>query len=131
MLLVVEEDQAEDAPHIVDEIRIIELHRPAFLRWREGSQHQDSGVLRQERLKRMTLNYQLLTLNCQLSTLNYHLSTILHLFLDLLGEQLDVGLQDVDTPFILTSPGDDKIRKLLGGLDKLLVHGLHIVFIVV
>ena len=56
---------------------------------------------------------------------------MLHLFLDFLGEQLYICFQDVNTPFVLTAPGDDQVCELLRRLDELLVHWLHIVLIMV
>ena len=56
MIPIAKETDAKDAPHIIDEVRIIELHAPAFGSWRECTQHQQSGILGQKRFKRMTLN---------------------------------------------------------------------------
>ena len=49
VVLVVEEDKAEDAPHVVGIVGVEKLHRPAFAGWRETAQQQDAGLWRQER----------------------------------------------------------------------------------
>ena len=46
VVLVVEENDAEDPPHVIDEIRVIEWHRPPLLCRRKGAQHQDAGTFR-------------------------------------------------------------------------------------
>ena len=53
MLLVIEENQSHDPPHVVDEIRIEELHGPSFPLRREASQHQDMRPFGKKRLQRM------------------------------------------------------------------------------
>ena len=40
VMLVGEENQPHDAPHVVGPIGVIELHRPPFLLGREAAQHQ-------------------------------------------------------------------------------------------
>ncbi len=55
MVLVVEMNEADDAPEVVDPVGVIERHAPAvWLGW-ETAQKQYSGGLGQERLKRMRL----------------------------------------------------------------------------
>ena len=56
MVLVAEEDEPEDAPHIVLKVRIEEVHTPAFLLRRETAQHQQLGICRQEGFQRMFLD---------------------------------------------------------------------------
>ena len=48
VLLVAEEEEAEDAPHVVLQVGVEEIHAPAFLLWREASQHQQSGFGREK-----------------------------------------------------------------------------------
>ena len=57
IILIVEEEQSHDSPHIIDKVRIIESHRPPFLRWRKGAKHQQSGIFWKKRLKRMSLYF--------------------------------------------------------------------------
>ena len=56
VLFVAKEADAKDSPHVVDEVRIIEIDAPAFPLWRKAAQEQHSGVLRQERNERMPLH---------------------------------------------------------------------------
>ena len=46
-------DEAEDAPHVVLQVRVIEIHFPAAARWREAAKQQQSGVFGDERGKRV------------------------------------------------------------------------------
>ena len=49
MLLIVEEEEAEDAPHVVLQVRIKEIHAPTLpLRWKTA-QHQQGCVAGQKR----------------------------------------------------------------------------------
>ncbi len=55
-VLVTKENQSKDPPHVVDEIRVVELHAPAFgLRWKTPK-HQHFCINRQERLERVPLD---------------------------------------------------------------------------
>ena len=49
VVLVVEVDEAEDAPHVVLQVRIEEIHAPALPLWWKTAQHQQSCVAGQER----------------------------------------------------------------------------------
>ena len=49
MLLVMEEEEAEDAPHVVLQVRIEEIHAPALPLWWKTAQHQQGCVAGQER----------------------------------------------------------------------------------
>lgn len=51
-----EENMACDAPHVVYEIRIEEVHRPSLPFRRKAAEHKYPGPLRQERLKGMFLS---------------------------------------------------------------------------
>jgi len=53
VVLVGKEHQSEDAPHVVLEVGIEEVHAPAAARWREAAQHEYTGAGRQERLQGM------------------------------------------------------------------------------
>ena len=53
VFLVLEEEEAEDAPHVVLQVGVEEIHAPAFLLRREASQHQQSGIGREKGFKRM------------------------------------------------------------------------------
>ena len=48
VFLVLEEEEAEDAPHVVLQVGVEEIHAPTFLLWRETSQHQQSGFCREK-----------------------------------------------------------------------------------
>lgn len=48
MMLVAKEANAENSPHVVDEVRIKEFHRPTLPCRREAAEHQQSTPLRQE-----------------------------------------------------------------------------------
>jgi len=48
VVLVIEEAQADNAPHVVRKVGIEEVHRPPFTRGRKTAQHQHSAMLRQE-----------------------------------------------------------------------------------
>ena len=54
-ILVVIENQSHDAPHIVLEVRVVELHRPARPGRRKTPQHQQLRVGRKEKTERMSL----------------------------------------------------------------------------
>ena len=56
--LVLEEADAEDAPHVVGEVGIIEVHRPAFLSRREAAEHQQTASFWKERRERMALHWR-------------------------------------------------------------------------
>ena len=58
VLLVLEEEEAEDAPHVVLQVRVEEIHAPAFLLRRETSQHQQSGFGGEKGFKRMFFDGQ-------------------------------------------------------------------------
>jgi hypothetical protein len=45
-----------DAPHIVDEVGVIELHAPTFPLWRETTEHQKSCIVWQEGFERVFFN---------------------------------------------------------------------------
>ena len=53
MVLVAEENVACDAPHVVYEIRIEEVHRPSLPFRRKAAEHKYPGPLRQKRLEGM------------------------------------------------------------------------------
>ena len=55
-VLVVEKYQAQNPPHVVDEIRVVKIYAPALGLGRETAQHQHLGISRQEWLERMPLN---------------------------------------------------------------------------
>lgn len=55
MVLVTEKKQTDDAPHIVLQIRIKEIHAPALTLRRKTSQHQQTGLRRQEGFQGMCL----------------------------------------------------------------------------
>ena len=38
---------------------------------------------------------------------------------------LDIGFEDMNTRLVVATPGNDEVRKLLGGFDKLFVHGFE------
>lgn len=49
-------NQSEDAPHVVLNVRIEELHRPSALgRW-EAAKHQNARIIRDERFKWVVFN---------------------------------------------------------------------------
>lgn len=50
---VVEEDQTDDAPHIIGEVRIVPGHAPSFGCRREGAEHQQACFLGEEGFERM------------------------------------------------------------------------------
>ena len=54
MLFITEKQIAEDAPHIVLEIGVIERHAPTLGGRRKRAQHQQSGILGQEWFKGMS-----------------------------------------------------------------------------
>jgi hypothetical protein len=43
MSLVAFETNAKDAPHVIDEIRIKEVHRPSMARRRKATEHQQAS----------------------------------------------------------------------------------------
>ena len=49
MLAVIKENEAEDAPHIVLDIRIIKIHCPTLARRRETAEHEQARILRGKR----------------------------------------------------------------------------------
>jgi len=53
MLFVTEEDETYDAPHVVDEVGIIELHAPTFRGGRETTQHKQPAAFGEERFERV------------------------------------------------------------------------------
>lgn len=53
VILVVEKQVSHDAPHVVLQIGIKEVHAPSFLRWRKTAQHQDAGFFGQKRQERV------------------------------------------------------------------------------
>ena len=55
MILVAKEYLALDAPVVVDEVRIVEVHAPTLTLWREAAEEENTGVLRQEGTQRMVL----------------------------------------------------------------------------
>ena len=61
MVLVVEKEEAHDAPHVVLEVRVIEWHAPSVLGGREGAQHQELRSVGNEWNKGMALY---LTISC-------------------------------------------------------------------
>ena len=67
MELILEVDNPEYPPHIILEVGIIPGHAPPLLCRRKRAEHQQLGIARQPRLKRMILNH---------STVNYKLLTI-------------------------------------------------------
>ena len=56
VLPVVEEDQADDAPHVIGEVRIVPRHAPSFGCRREGAEHQQACFLGKKRFKRMNFD---------------------------------------------------------------------------
>ena len=58
VLLIIEEDMAEDTPHVVAEVGVIPRHTPPLGCWRKGAEHQQSSVLGEERCKGMCLNHE-------------------------------------------------------------------------
>ena len=54
--LVLEEADAEDAPHVIGEVRIIEVHCLAFLPRREAAEHQQTASFGKERREGMALH---------------------------------------------------------------------------
>ena len=48
MFVVVEENEAEDAPHVVLDVRVVKIHFPALARRREAAKHEQACVLRGE-----------------------------------------------------------------------------------
>ena len=57
VLLVAEEAKSNQAPHVVGEVRVVELHAPAFLgRWKR-TQHQYPCIGWQKRFKGMNLHF--------------------------------------------------------------------------
>ena len=57
MVLVPEMDQAQDAPEIVQPVRVVERHAPPLGLGREAPQEQHLRPLRQEGLERMALGW--------------------------------------------------------------------------
>ena len=53
MLLVVEKEQTEDAPHVILQVWIKEIHAPTFFLWRKAAQHQELGIAWQKGFQRM------------------------------------------------------------------------------
>ena len=51
------ENVSHDAPHVVDEVRVVEIHAPAFFLGRETAQHQQACVGRKERLQGMLFGW--------------------------------------------------------------------------
>ena len=54
---VIEENKAEDAPHIVLNIRIVEVHFPAPARRRKTAEHEQSGIGRGEGRQRVGFGF--------------------------------------------------------------------------
>ena len=48
MVLVLEKDEAEDAPHVILKVGVEEVHRPTLLLWWKTAQHQQTGIGGQE-----------------------------------------------------------------------------------
>ena len=44
---------------------------------------------------------------------------------------MDIGAQNIDAALVLASPGNNQVGELLGGLDELLMHGFHIILIMI
>ena len=57
VVFVVEEQETEDPPHVVDEVRIEEVHTPSLLRRRKTSEHQQPCAFGQEWLQRVVFYY--------------------------------------------------------------------------
>ena len=56
VVFVLKENPTEDAPHVVLQIGIEEIHGPSCLRRRKTAQHQHAASVGQERFKRMIFN---------------------------------------------------------------------------
>ena len=54
---VAKEDLPLDAPMVVDEIGVIEVHAPAFPLWRKTAEEKHFGILRQEGNERMIFHF--------------------------------------------------------------------------
>ena len=57
MVSVSEEYLSFDAPMVIDKVRIVEIHAPAFALRRETTKKKDFGVFGQERNKRVVFNF--------------------------------------------------------------------------
>ena len=53
IVFVVKEDESEDPPHIVLEVRVVEFHRPTFVGRGEAAEHQEPGPFGEEETQRM------------------------------------------------------------------------------
>ena len=54
---VAKEDLPFNAPMVVDEVGVIEVHAPAFPLWRKTAEEKHSGILRQEGDERMIFHF--------------------------------------------------------------------------
>lgn len=59
VVFVLEEGEPEDAPHVVLEVGVVEVHFPACARGREAAKHEDAGVGGVEGRERMSFGHGL------------------------------------------------------------------------
>ncbi|OAV63283.1 hypothetical protein Barb6_03829 [Bacteroidales bacterium Barb6] len=50
------ENKTENPPHIICDIRIVEIHRPTWFGWRETAQHQELRLFRKKETEGMLFN---------------------------------------------------------------------------